>query len=135
MGGDDLRRQPQHICARSIRHRVFDPLSWGTLSWSVGSLQAELSGLPNGVTACYHGTTRRKEPPIPKRPHPEPTPLAAIVAELVARAERGPPPASEPDAAAPVCRYRPPRCFRHPWQRSFRFPEEGPDGTERKPPP
>ncbi len=44
---------------------------------------------------------------MPKRQHPEPMPLAAIVAELVARAEQGSPPAWKPDAAAPVRRYRP----------------------------
>ncbi len=62
---------------------------------------------------------------------PEPQPLAVIIAELVARAERGPPPAWKPDGAAPVRRYRPPRYIRHPGQLPFRFPEEAPGGIER----
>lgn len=64
-----------------------------------------------------------------KRPPPEPTPLAAIVAELVARAERGPRAAWKPDAAVPLGRYRLPRTIRHPGQLPFRFPEEAPDGN------
>jgi hypothetical protein len=69
---------------------------------------------------------------MPKRQHCEPTPLAAIIGDLVARAERGPRPAWKPDATAPVSRYRPPRYFRHPGQLPFRLPEEPPDGTDRR---
>jgi hypothetical protein len=65
---------------------------------------------------------------MPKRPQPEPTPLAAIVAELVARAERGPPPPWTPVAAASARRYRPPRYIRHPWQLSLPF-DPDPHGT------
>lgn len=65
---------------------------------------------------------------MPKRPHPDPMPLAAIVAELMARAERGPLPAWEPDAAAPVRRRYRPR-YIHPGQLPFQFPEEAPDGN------
>jgi hypothetical protein len=67
---------------------------------------------------------------MPKRQHPEPPPLAAIVAELVARAERGPPPAWKPDDATPMPCYRL-RHYKpvHPGQLPFRFPEEETDGT------
>lgn len=64
---------------------------------------------------------------MPKRPHPEPTPVAAIVAELVARAERGPP-TWKPEPGAPVARYRSPRYPLHPHQLPFHFPDQ-PDGT------
>ena len=66
---------------------------------------------------------------MPKRPRPEPMPFSAMIAELVARAERGPPTAWEPNDAAPVRRYRPPRYFRHPGQLPFLFPKEPPDKT------
>lgn len=57
----------------------------------------------------------------------EPTPLAEIVAQLVARAERGPAPS--PVAAATLLpRYRP-RYFRHPLQLALPFPTDDPDGT------
>jgi hypothetical protein len=65
---------------------------------------------------------------MPKRPLPEPTPIAPLIAELVARAKRGPPPARKPDAAAPLCRYRPPRTIRHPGQLPFSF-----EGAAEKP--
>lgn len=63
---------------------------------------------------------------MPKRPHSERPSLAAIVAELVARAERGPPPAWKPEPGAPVARYRPPRDVQHPGQLLLRFPEPPP---------
>jgi hypothetical protein len=66
---------------------------------------------------------------MPKHPLPEPPPLAAIIAELVVRAERGPRPGSEPVATAPVRRYRPPRYIGHPGQLPLRFPDERPDNS------
>jgi hypothetical protein len=63
---------------------------------------------------------------MPKRQHPEPTPLAAIVAELVARAERGPPPAWKPEPGAAVACYRPPRFAPHPGQLEIPFDEAKP---------
>ncbi len=70
---------------------------------------------------------------MPKRRHPEPQSLAAIVTELLARAERGPLPPWTPDPAAPAQRYRSPRYARHPGQLPLRFPEKVPDGADTAP--
>ena len=57
---------------------------------------------------------------MPKRPLPDPT-LLAIIAELIARAERGPPPAWKPEPGATVARYGSPRFARHPCQLEILF--------------
>jgi hypothetical protein len=64
---------------------------------------------------------------MPKRPPPDPMPLAVLIPPIVARAMEGPRPAWKPDAAAPVCRYRPRRYFRHPGQLALPIPQKEPD--------
>ena len=63
---------------------------------------------------------------MPKRPQPEPTPLAVLIPPIVARAMEGPRPPAEPIAATPVRRYRPPRYVRHPGQRMLPFADAEP---------
>jgi hypothetical protein len=66
---------------------------------------------------------------MPKRPPPEPTPLAVLIPPIVARAMEGPRPPAEQEDPAPARRYRPRRYPPHPHQLPFRFPEQPPDGT------